>query len=57
MEYVGPFNVETYEMGVWDSIHVIHDFMDALHFCSNFINNFYWPEERIRLIDKNNRVI
>ena len=64
-EYIGPFNIEALEMGVWDSIDVTDSFEFALilagSYCRTQTNTPYtmawWTDKRIRIIDANNKII
>lgn len=58
-EYTGPFNIERYELGVWESIEVTNDFFDALYLASAYVqwDDDYYTVERFRIIDANNRII
>lgn len=57
-QFKPPFNLEIYELGGWHSIDVIQELEDALYIASSFCNSREGlPEERVRLIDDNNKII
>jgi hypothetical protein len=53
--YEPPFNIEIKECGVWESIDVTHDLLDALYIASSHVNSI--REEYIRIIDNKNKII
>lgn len=58
MEYIGPFNLEIFQLGYWESIDLINSLEDALLVASSFCNDYNGlPEDRVRLIDANNKII
>jgi hypothetical protein len=56
--YKPPFNLEIYELGGWHSIDVVQELEDALYVASSFCNSLEGlPEEKVGLIDNNNKII
>lgn len=57
-DYTGPFNIETYQLGYWESIGLEQELLDALYFASDFCNSISGrPEEYVRVMDYNDRII
>ena len=57
-EFNPPFNIETYNLGYWESVDVCHDLKEALRLASSMVHNEPGVlEDRIRIIDNNDKII
>jgi hypothetical protein len=53
--YEPPFNIEIKECGVWESVDLTNNLLDALYIASSHVNSI--REEYVRIIDNNNKII
>jgi hypothetical protein len=53
-----PFNIETYNLGYWESVDECHDLEEALWLASSLVRyEPGLPEDRVRIIDNDNKII
>jgi len=57
-EFKPPFNIETYNLGYWESVDICDDLKEALRLASSLVHNEPGVlEDRIRIIDNNDKII
>jgi hypothetical protein len=55
-EFNSPFNIETYNLGCWESVDVCHDLEEALWLASSLVH-YGLSEDRVRIIDNDDKII
>lgn len=56
-DHKGPFNIEIYEIIYWESIMVFTNYLTACRYASEYINENYWPEHKIRILDYYGKIL
>ena len=56
--YQPPYNLEVLRMGCWESIDILWDLEEILWIASSHVHALDGlPEDKIRIIDNNNKII